>query len=225
MYSVILLAAMAAGDAAPAYHPAHAYGGWGFGAKASWGSCYGGCYGIGYTGWVGVGGWGHPHASTAGWGLPYGAGAGWGAGYGGYWPGSAGYGGCGGYAGFAYTGGGLAPHPLRGGVVPLPPGYEASRAAPPATAADAPARLVVQLPEGAKLYVDDSEIARPGVSRTFRTPALEKGQVYYYELRAEVEKDGKVLSQKRRVVVTAGKTVSADFRGLSEATSVAAKGR
>src|SRR5262245_64498419 len=107
MYSVVLLAAMTAGDTAPAGHKGYAP----LSHASTWhsyGSCYGGCYGIGYTGWVGVGGWGHPHASTAGWGLPYSVDPGWGLPYSvdpgwghpyaGYAPAYGGHGGHGGHA-------------------------------------------------------------------------------------------------------------------------------
>jgi uncharacterized protein (TIGR03000 family) len=257
MYSVLLLAAMTTGEAAPALHHrghgasnCNAYLGHSWG---SWGSCYGGCYGIGYTGWVNIGGWGHPHAAAAGgWGLPYGADVGWGqaysgdagwgrpyagygfssAGHGGYWPGYMGYGGGGGYSSHAYGYGGGLVVPSAKVITPsaeqLPPGtvidgkQTARQAGSETSGASQTARLIVDLPEGARLFVDDGEVAKPGTSRTFRTPALEKGEVYYYELRAEIERDGKVLSQKRRVVVSAGKTVTADFRNLGSATSVAA---
>lgn len=255
MYSVILLAAMTSGEGAAAIHkrgyaPSNcAAVGCGGGARwhnlshGSYGPGYGGCYGIGYTGWVGYGGWSHPHAAAAGvpspgtvwptegWGAPYGGDAGfgpgycgeagWGRGYAGYWPGYACAGGCGGYASFAY--GGAGTYGDFGGPAVVHAGMAEARR--PAAARELHARLEVELPRGARLYVDDREVKGNDTSRGFRTPALEKGEKYYYDLRAEVEVDGQTVTSKRRVVVTAGQTARADFREMGAAVGVAsAKG-
>ena len=62
MYSVVLLAAVTTGEAAPQHGFKHGY---------RWGACYGGCYGVCYAGYGGA-----LHVA-GGWGLPYG----------GYWDG------------------------------------------------------------------------------------------------------------------------------------------
>src|SRR5262245_38644118 len=148
MYGVLLLAAMTGGESAPAFHKTghaanskHTYG------VCNYGAAYGGCYGYGYTGWVGVGGWGHPHASAGGWGLPYGADAGWGQPFGadaGWGPGYAGYafspaGACGGYAGPPYSAGPVVGPPP--GTVINPSGMQTSHQAAPAAPGQG-ARLV-----------------------------------------------------------------------------------
>src|SRR6516164_8001297 len=46
------------------------------------------------------------------------------------------------------------------------------------------ARLIVELPENAKLFVDDQPMKTISAKRAFRTPTLEPGQAYYYMLRA-----------------------------------------
>ena len=51
-------------------------------------------------------------------------------------------------------------------------------------------------------------------SRTFNTPALDEGQLYYYMLRAEVARDGKTLTQTKRVIVKAGERIRASFDEL-----------
>jgi uncharacterized protein (TIGR03000 family) len=56
--------------------------------------------------------------------------------------------------------------------------------------------------------------------RTFDTPELEPGRSYFYTVEADVTKDGKTSTQKRRVEVEAGKSVTVD---LSTATTVAAR--
>ena len=44
------------------------------------------------------------------------------------------------------------------------------------------ARLEVQVPADAKLFIDDQAIPLASTSKTFNTPALERGQAYYYIL-------------------------------------------
>jgi uncharacterized protein (TIGR03000 family) len=86
----------------------------------------------------------------------------------------------------------------------------------PQTAAPNKAKLIVELPADAKLYVDDQAMKATSPVRSFSTPTLEPGQVYYYELRAEVVRDGKPVSQTKRVLVRAGEVVRAQFAGMPE---------
>ena len=65
-------------------------------------------------------------------------------------------------------------------------------------------------------------------SRTFTTPPLEEGQLYYYIVRAEVSRDGKTWSDTKRVIVKAGSAVRATFSNLDNgatATTEVASGR
>jgi uncharacterized protein (TIGR03000 family) len=83
------------------------------------------------------------------------------------------------------------------------------------------ARLTVQLPTDAKLYIDGKPV-KSGARRSFTTPDLKKGERYYYEVRAEVVRDGKPVSETKRVIVQAGKKVNADFRSLGTVATVKA---
>jgi uncharacterized protein (TIGR03000 family) len=85
------------------------------------------------------------------------------------------------------------------------------------------ARLIVDLPADAKLYIDDQPMKTTAGRRTFHTPDLQRGQTYYYVLRAEVVRDGKPLSEERRVILRAGDVVRADFNATAprEATASA----
>lgn len=76
------------------------------------------------------------------------------------------------------------------------------------------ARVVVRLPERARLWVDQVPCPLTGSERAFDTPALESGQRYYYTLRVEVERDGRQLEESRRVTVTAGQRVEVDFNNV-----------
>src|SRR5436190_218533 len=60
-----------------------------------------------------------------------------------------------------------------------------------------PAKLVVEVPADAKLYVDDQLMKTTAARRVFNTPTLEKGQTYYYILRAEMAIDGKTVSETK----------------------------
>ncbi|HXG11438.1 MAG TPA: TIGR03000 domain-containing protein [Gemmataceae bacterium] len=186
MYSVVLAAALTTGVSAPDCWFRHGC----HGCYGGWG-CHG-CYGC-YGGWV-------CHGC-----------------YGGWW--------CNGCFG-CY--GGWACHGCYGGI--YAPMYYAP-AAPPAGAPPAPepapkpkleektalpskARLIVELPADAKLYIDDQLMKTTSARRVFNTPPLEPGQGYYYILRAEIVRDGKTYTDTKQVVVRAGAEVQANFHDL-----------
>jgi uncharacterized protein (TIGR03000 family) len=74
------------------------------------------------------------------------------------------------------------------------------------------AKLVVELPADAKLFIDDMPMKTTSGVRAFNTPTLEPGQAYYYMVRVETMRDGKPVSETRRVIVRAGMTARADFK-------------
>ena len=53
----------------------------------------------------------------------------------------------------------------------------------------------------------------------FNTPSLDRGQTYYYILRAEMDIDGKTVSETKRVLVRAGDEVKANFAELATAAA------
>jgi len=122
-----------------------------------------------------------------------GGGYGGGCGYGGY-GGGCGAGGCG-YAYGGYGGGGCPGGvcyglpTATGGVLVL---------------ADAPATIVVTLPEDAKLAIDDNATTSTSGNRVFVTPSLPIGQEYHYTLKAEVMRDGKATTVEQTITVKAG---------------------
>ena len=210
MYSVVLLAALTTGGDAPEWGRGHGCHGCYGGCYGCYGGCngYGGCYGCyGYGGCFGGYGWGY---------------ACYGGCYGGY-----GYGGC--FGGCYGCYGGYAMSPYGGAIVPgtvVPPtvapstagsGYTSTATRAPA----APARVIVDLPEDAKLFVDDQLMKTASAKRVFRTPDLDQGQTYFYILRAEVNRDGQTLSQSKRILVRAGEEVRATLDQLEP--KVAAK--
>jgi uncharacterized protein (TIGR03000 family) len=235
MFSVVLFAALVAGENSADFHFRSCYGGahscyggcygscYGWSSKAYYGGCYGsachgGCGG-GYTGCCG--GWG-------GMGCYGGGGGCWGAPYAGY--GSVCYGGCAGYGGggcFGGCGGYLSPaYGVPGPVIGVPSGGVPVGAAPAvgemrrdgvAVADGAPAdraRIIFKLPEGAKLFVEGEYIPNAEVQKAFRTPLLEAGRTYVYSMRVETVKDGETLVGQTTVNVRAGRTEEVDFTAV-----------
>jgi len=86
-------------------------------------------------------------------------------------------------------------------------------------AGKAPARLTIELPADAKLFVDGQLIAGSGPSRQFHTPELPAGQAFYYELKAEVIVNGKASIEEAKVVVKAGEVSTAKFEKLVAAAA------
>lgn len=93
-------------------------------------------------------------------------------------------------------------------MIPPSLGYQPSRLTP-ASLVDpnpelegvpAPARLMLHVPENAKLYVDGQLIPGDGGKRKFHTPDLKRGKTYYYLFRMEI--DG--AAQEKVVSVCAG---------------------
>lgn len=212
MYGMILMAAMATGAEAPDFrchgrnNTAGCHGGcygtcYGSCIGAYYGTYYGscfGCYGSGY-GCCGVsslgchGGYGLVGYATYGCHGCYGC-------YGCY--------GCTGYAP------GYTPSLIVPGAPTMPPaGGDVLPAPKPSGSSEANvvprAKLVVELPADANLYIDDQLMKTTSERRTFNTPVLDKGQTYYYELKAEVMRDGKAVTQTRRVTLRAGDLVEA----------------
>lgn len=98
--------------------------------------------------------------------------------------------------------------------------------ATPATDSSAPAAgsaagtVCITLPADATLKFNGTAAAGTGATRTFRTPPLEAGREYAYELTAEVVRDGQTVTATERVVVRAGRETKVT---LAPAAGVAAK--
>jgi uncharacterized protein (TIGR03000 family) len=79
----------------------------------------------------------------------------------------------------------------------------------------APAHVTVRLPADAQLQVDGVVCTLTSGTRKFDTPELEPGRKYFYTLKAEVVRDGRPVSESRRVLLEAGKDVQVDFRNMA----------
>jgi len=214
MYSVVLMAALSAGGTAPDCH----------GHCNSCGGCYGGCYGCsgcygGYGG--GYGGCYGCSGCYGGYGGCYGGGYGYGC-YGSYnCHGCYGCYGCYGCSGYAPTyGTPVMTTPVTPTPPPDMPPVDKGKMTKPddmkdkETSAATKAKLIVELPADAKLFIDDQPMKTPSAKRVFSTPTLQKGQSYFYEMRAEIVRDGKTITESKRVVVNAGAEIPVTFAEL-----------
>jgi|SRR5579864_5119149 len=224
MYSLILMTAMATGaPEAPSgifFHHCGCSGACNGGCN---GGCYGGCYGC-----FGVcyGGYGYSacYGCHGCWGSCYGCHGCWGSCYG--------CTGCTGCYGGTYGGVWGATYTYSDTIPFAPPSYiptKVPETTPPPKKVDGKggeggARLIIDAPENAKLYIDDKLMKTAAAERLFFTPPLEPGQKYFYDLRVEVEKDGQKVSQSKRVIVEAGATVRESFRNIG-APTVASTGK
>jgi uncharacterized protein (TIGR03000 family) len=218
MYSVVLMAALSSGTSAPDF----CHHGWGHHnytsayVSVSCTGCYGGSY---YGAPYGPGCLGYWYGSCGGcWG---GYGGGWG-GYDNYCFGCHGCYGC--YGGFGCAG--YSPYgPMQMAPEQIPaPKVEDKDKKKEGSSSVAPdrAKVIVQLPADAKLYVDDHPINATPDNQVFSTPRLERGQTYYYEVRAEAVRDGKTVVESKRILVKAGEQVTVAFPKLEKDNGIAA---
>ena len=87
------------------------------------------------------------------------------------------------------------------------------------------AKLVVELPANAKLFIDNRPVKATAGVQTFNTPALEPGQAYFYLVRVERRRDGQPVSETRRIIVRAGQVARADFKDWESETLRTAQAR
>jgi uncharacterized protein (TIGR03000 family) len=92
------------------------------------------------------------------------------------------------------------------------PGQPAPAPAPKEKKKAEAARITIHVPADAKLTVDGVECPLTSDTRAFDTPTLQPGQQFYYTVKAEVVRDGKPVSETRRVIFEAGNKVDVEFR-------------
>lgn len=96
-------------------------------------------------------------------------------------------------------------------AAPAAPPTAAPKAEPVKPAGAGAAKLTLEVPAQAKVYVDDMPLKGSDTVRHFRTPELEPGQTYYYTFRVEAVRDGQPVTETRRVIVRAGEAVREVF--------------
>ncbi len=78
------------------------------------------------------------------------------------------------------------------------------------------ARMIINLPTDAKLFIDDKLTRSTSERRSFSTPQLNQGDTYYYELRVELVRNGEPITQTRKVTLKAGDVIKADFTEMEK---------
>lgn len=206
MYSMVLLAALTTTVDTP-----DRGGRRGGGCCGCYGGGYGGCYG-GYGGGCYGGGWGGGYGGCygGGYGGCYGGYAmgGWGGGYGGYaFAPSVGMSYAPTYASLPTMNG--TPIASLDGTQPYQSFY--AGAGGQADLGDR-ARLVVRVPDNARVTVDGEPTQSTGATRTFISPSLKPDQTYHYTVKATMNNaDGEPITRTQNVQVWAGKTSEATF--------------
>jgi uncharacterized protein (TIGR03000 family) len=78
------------------------------------------------------------------------------------------------------------------------------------------AKLIVELPSDAKLFIDDRSMNVTSQHPVFLTPELQAGKTYFYDMRAEIVRNGQVVSDTKRVVFHAGDELRESFAQLGK---------
>jgi uncharacterized protein (TIGR03000 family) len=73
------------------------------------------------------------------------------------------------------------------------------------------ARVTVMVPSDAKLWVENVVCPLTSTVRSFDTPSLNPNQRYFYNIRAEIVRDGRTISETQRVVIIPGQEARVDF--------------
>jgi uncharacterized protein (TIGR03000 family) len=235
MVGVVAVAVCAATSTVEAGWLFHRHGG--HGSSGGWGSSGG--YGSS-GGWGSSGGYG----SSGGWGSSggYGWNRGWGSsgGYGssGGWGSSGGYGSSGGWGssggGMIMPGTVIESAPSTGTVTPPPPPAGGTETPPPPPAGGAvpggstylnrnSVLISVNVPADAKVFVNGAATRSTGASRQYISRGLIAGRQYTYEFKAEVNVNGKTLTDTQVVQLTAGEQAQVAFNLGEKSEQNAAK--
>jgi uncharacterized protein (TIGR03000 family) len=78
----------------------------------------------------------------------------------------------------------------------------------------ASAKIVIEVPAGARLWFDDQPTRQTGPIRSFSTPPLAPGMDYRYQLKVEVMRDGKHATRTETITVRAGQTTRVDLKEI-----------
>jgi uncharacterized protein (TIGR03000 family) len=62
------------------------------------------------------------------------------------------------------------------------------------------------------VWIDGERTGQTGLQRTFRSPPLEKGKQYQYEIEVRWSQDGQVRNRAESLTVEGGKHFQLDFR-------------
>ena len=78
----------------------------------------------------------------------------------------------------------------------------------------------VQVPDDARVFINNLATKTPGMNRRYVSHGLEIGFRYSYEIRAEVTRNGKLIQETQTVQLEAGQTRNLNFKVLDKPISV-----
>jgi uncharacterized protein (TIGR03000 family) len=73
------------------------------------------------------------------------------------------------------------------------------------------------------LYIDDQLKKGASESRSFDTPVLQPGETYFYDVRVERLRDGKTVTESKRLIVRAGQETHVRFGQKDVVTAMRAE--
>jgi uncharacterized protein (TIGR03000 family) len=77
----------------------------------------------------------------------------------------------------------------------------------------------VRVPENATIWFDGDKTNQTGTFREFITPALEPGEKYTYEIKAQWAENGKEVVRTRKVDIYAGDRMMVNFMAPSKSSA------
>jgi uncharacterized protein (TIGR03000 family) len=78
----------------------------------------------------------------------------------------------------------------------------------------------VQVPDDARVFINNLATKTPGMNRRYVSHGLETGFRYSYEIRAEVTRNGKLIQETQTVQLEAGQTRNLDFKVLDKPAAI-----
>ncbi len=109
--------------------------------------------------------------------------------------------------------------PIESGDVPATPAPPAPPAATEQTSTAREATLTVNVPSDARVYVNGVQTKSVGSERSYVSRGLRAGFNYSYEVRAAVERDGKLVEETKMVSLQAGRNARVAFAFEANATA------
>jgi uncharacterized protein (TIGR03000 family) len=107
-----------------------------------------------------------------------------------------------------------APAPAGKAPEPVPPPKELPKGEGALAPASGAAKLVVQVPTDAKVFIGSQQMNGTAHVRSFVSPILEQNRDYSYTVKVEVEHAGRTISETKEIAVRPGETSYASFTGV-----------
>ena len=93
----------------------------------------------------------------------------------------------------------------------IPETPPAPQAVPDQASRNSEATLTVSVPNDARVFVNGVQTKSVGSERSYVSRGLQSGFNYTYEVRAEIERDGKIVEETKMVSLTSGRTARVAF--------------